>query len=109
MEEATQIVAEMDMEVEFEQVGGFNEQLAVAYNDVDFCLKLQQQGYRNIFLPHVQLYHYESQSRNREDTLEPKQRIHQEVAYMETTWNKLINHDPGLIDTYMHISDKAIT
>ena len=79
----------------FEQVEGFNEQLAVAYNDVDFCLKLQQQGYRNVFLPHVRLYHYESQSRNRVDTLEPKQRIQQEVAYMETTWNKLINHDPG--------------
>ncbi len=79
----------------FEQVGGFNEQLAVAYNDVDLCLKLKQQGYHNIFLPHVHLYHYESQSRTKEDTLEQKQRIKQEVNYMETTWNKLINHDPG--------------
>lgn len=78
----------------FEQVGGFNEQLAVAYNDVDLCLKLQQQGYRNIFLPHVKLYHFESQSRNREDTIEAKQRINQEVVYMEKTWNKLINQDP---------------
>ena len=79
----------------FEQVGGFDKQLAVAYNDVDLCLKFQQQGYNNIFLPHVQLYHYESQSRNQEDTLEQKQRIKQEVTYMETTWNKLINYDPG--------------
>ncbi|ELS01504.1 putative glycosyltransferase [Xenococcus sp. PCC 7305] len=79
----------------FEEVGGFNEQLAVAYNDVDLCLKFQQQGYQNIFLPHVQLYHYESQSRTTEDTPEQKQRIQQEVHFMETTWNHWINHDPG--------------
>jgi len=79
----------------FEQVGRFNEELAVAYNDVDLCLKLKQQGYDNIFLPHVRLYHHESQSRSKEDTLEQKRRIKQEVSYMETTWNRLINYDPS--------------
>lgn len=78
----------------FTQVGGFNEQLAVAYNDVDFCLKLQQQGYYNIWLPHVQLYHYESQSRSLEDTPEKQQRILQEVAYMEDHWGAMIKNDP---------------
>jgi O-antigen biosynthesis protein len=78
----------------FTEVGGFNEQLAVAYNDVDFCLKLQQKGYYNIWLPYVQLYHYESQSRTLEDTPENQQRILQEVAYMEDTWSAVINEDP---------------
>ncbi|MEM9275937.1 MAG: glycosyltransferase, partial [Cyanobacteria bacterium P01_F01_bin.143] len=79
----------------FEEVGKFNEQLAVAYNDVDLCLKLKQQGYNNIFLPHVRLYHYESQSRSTEDTIEEKQRIQQEVDYMEKTWDHWISNDPG--------------
>ena len=79
----------------FEEVGRFNEQLAVAYNDVDLCLKLKQQGYNNIFLPHVRLYHYEFQSRSTEDTFEEKQRIQQEVDYMEKTWDHWINNDPG--------------
>jgi O-antigen biosynthesis protein len=78
----------------FTEVGGFNEQLAVAYNDVDFCLKLQQKGYYNVWLPHVQLYHYESQSRTLENTPANQQRILQEVAYMEDTWGAIIKEDP---------------
>ena len=78
----------------FTEVAGFNEQLAVAYNDVDFCLKLQQQGYHNIWLPHVKLYHYESQTRTPEDTPEKQQRISQEIAYMENTWSEVIGNDP---------------
>lgn len=78
----------------FEEVGGFNEDLAIAYNDVDFCLKLQQQGYNNIWLPHVRLYHYESQSRTPEDTPEKLQRIGNEIAYMKQTWGTIIKDDP---------------
>ena len=78
----------------FTQVGGFNEQLAVAYNDVDFCLKLQQQGYYNVWLPHVKLYHYESQTRTPEDTLEKQKRIAKEIAYMQNTWSDIIDRDP---------------
>jgi GT2 family glycosyltransferase len=47
----------------FERAGGFDEAFAVAYNDVDFCLRLRQAGLRNVYLPHVELYHYESASR----------------------------------------------
>ncbi len=79
----------------FEAVGGFNLDLAVAYNDVDFCLKLREKGYYNIFLPHVQLYHYESQTRQKEDTPEKQQRINQEVAYMEKIWENFLENDPG--------------
>jgi GT2 family glycosyltransferase/tetratricopeptide (TPR) repeat protein len=77
----------------FESVGGFNEKLAVAYNDVDLCLKISQQGYYNVVLPEVRLYHYESQSRSlTASQLQPQ--IKQEVDYMQKTWGELIDRDP---------------
>lgn len=78
----------------FEAVGGFNTDLAVAYNDVDFCLKLKEKGYNNIFLPHVRLYHHESQSRQKDNTPEKQQRIQKEINYMEQTWGEIIDRDP---------------
>jgi len=78
----------------FEEIDGFNEQLAIAYNDVDFCLKLHQLGYQNLWLPHVQLYHYESQTRTPENTPAKQRRIQQEVDYMKTNWDHLITRDP---------------
>lgn len=77
----------------FEQVGGFDEAIAVAFNDVDFCLKLKQQGYRNLYLPHVQLYHHESKSRGIEDTLEKQQRFTQELQLMQAKWQALLEQD----------------
>ncbi|MFM7423406.1 MAG: glycosyltransferase [Elainella sp.] len=78
----------------YEQVGGFDETLQVAFNDVDFCLKLQQQGYRNLYLPHAVLYHYESKSRGSEDTPEKQQRFHRETMTMQLRWGELLNYDP---------------
>lgn len=78
----------------FTAVGGFEEQLAVAFNDVDFCFKMLDKGYHNIYLPHVKLYHYESKSRGMENTPEKQARFEQEVAYMQVKWRSLIEHDP---------------
>ena len=78
----------------FEEVGGFEEEIAVAFNDVDFCFKLVEKGYRNIYLPHVVLYHYESKSRGYEDTPEKLARFIKEVEYVQKKWKKLIEHDP---------------
>jgi len=47
----------------FEEVGGFDESFAVAFNDVDFCIRVSQAGYRNVYTPHAELTHYESVSR----------------------------------------------
>jgi len=47
----------------FEEVGGFDESFAVAFNDVDFCIRVGQAGYRNVYTPHAELTHYESVSR----------------------------------------------
>jgi glycosyltransferase involved in cell wall biosynthesis/2-polyprenyl-3-methyl-5-hydroxy-6-metoxy-1,4-benzoquinol methylase len=78
----------------FELVGGFNEELAVAFNDIDLCLKILDKGYLNIYLPHVQLYHYESKSRGKDTSPEKRLRFLSEVDYMNRHWKHLIEHDP---------------
>lgn len=78
----------------FDAVKGFEEDLAIAFNDVDLCLKMAEKGYRNVYLPHVVLYHYESKSRGYEDTLEKQIRFAQEVQYMRSKWKKIIDRDP---------------
>jgi len=78
----------------FLEVGGFEEELSGNYNDVDFCFKLIEKGYRNVYLPHVKLYHYESKSRGPEDTPEKRLRFQQEFAYIRRKWLPLINNDP---------------
>ena len=67
----------------FDKVGGFTEELAVAFNDVDLCLKIREKGYLNIFTPFAELYHYESKSRGYEDTPEKQKRFLSEINYMK--------------------------
>jgi O-antigen biosynthesis protein len=78
----------------FDRVGGFDEELVVAYNDVDLCIKMLDKGYRHIYLPHAVLYHYESKSRGYEDTPEKQARLHQEAKYLLSKWQKIIDDDP---------------
>lgn len=77
-----------------EAVGGWEEDLQIAFNDIDFCLKLVEKGYRNIYLPHVVLYHYESKSRGHEDTPEKQARFAKEIAYMRRKWKHILDRDP---------------
>lgn len=80
----------------FEAVSGFNEQdLAVAFNDIDFCLRVLKAGYRNLWTPFAEFYHHESASRGLEDTPEKVARFQSEVRYMRRTWGKLLDHDPA--------------
>lgn len=79
----------------FEEVGGLDEaNLAVAFNDVDLCLKVGAAGYRNVWTPYAELYHHESQSRGRDDTPEKRGRYLREVAYMRRTWAHILDNDP---------------
>lgn len=79
----------------FEQVGGLTEELAVAFNDVDFCLKARKAGYLVVYNPAVQAYHYESKSRGAEDTTEKLKRFDGEIAYMKEHWSEILEHgDP---------------
>jgi GT2 family glycosyltransferase len=78
----------------FEQVGGFDEELAIAYNDVDLCLRVGQAGYRIIYLPYVELRHYESKSRGYDITEEQESRDQRERLIMQRKWNISSYRDP---------------
>lgn len=79
----------------FFDVGGLDEQnLTVAFNDIDFCLKVQKAGYRNLFTPWAELYHHESISRGHEDTPEKVARFNREVGFMKQNWSKYLKNDP---------------
>lgn len=78
----------------YQEVGGLEEDLQVAFNDVDFCLKVLQHGYRNVFTPDAELYHYESKSRGKEDTPSKKAREQREIQYMRQKWPAIIAEDP---------------
>jgi GT2 family glycosyltransferase len=79
----------------YREVGGLNETLKVAFNDVDFCLKLHASGRRNLWTPHAEFYHHESASRGAEDTTEKHRRFVSEVEYMQEHWHHLIADDPA--------------
>jgi GT2 family glycosyltransferase len=79
----------------YEKVGGLDEQnLKVAFNDVDFCIKVREAGYRNLWTPYAELYHHESVSRGAEDTPEKQTRAKAEVNFMKEKWGKLLLSDP---------------
>jgi GT2 family glycosyltransferase len=78
----------------WQQVGGFDEELAVAFNDVDFCLKLSVLGLRHVVLPQVLFYHHESRSRGLEITPEKQQRLAQEQLLMQQRWGAGLQQDP---------------
>lgn len=80
----------------YQEAGGLNENdLVVALNDIDFCLKLLKKGYRNVFTPYARLYHHESISRGSDDTPEKHALIIREFEYMKKTWGKILQHDPA--------------
>jgi GT2 family glycosyltransferase len=68
--------------------------LKVAFNDIDFCLRVRDLGYRNVWTPYAELYHHESLSRGSEDTPEKKARFAREVDYMKNKWGPTLLEDP---------------
>ncbi|WOE69442.1 glycosyltransferase [Hydrogenimonas thermophila] len=80
----------------FEEVKGLDENnLKVAFNDVDFCLKVKEKGYLNVFTPWAEAYHHESKSRGAEDTPEKQERFKKEVEFMQNKWKDiLVKGDP---------------
>lgn len=79
----------------YNEVGGLNEiDLAVAFNDVDFCLKVRERGYLNLFEPHAELVHHESISRGQENIKEKRRRFRTEVNYMKRRWGEVLYTDP---------------
>ena len=78
----------------FCELSGFDERLAVEFNDIDLCLRLQQQGYRIVFTPHARLYHLESATRGRPDYSGARDFVSVEHAFFKEKWAERLDRDP---------------
>ena len=80
----------------YDKIGGFEEQLSVAFNDVDFCLRAKEEGYLIVYDPLVEAWHYESKSRGAEDSPEKVARFQAEIEFMRERWENLLKKgDPN--------------
>ncbi|MFC6634839.1 glycosyltransferase family 2 protein [Microbulbifer taiwanensis] len=80
----------------FEEVGGLDEEnLVVAFNDVDLCLKVREAGYRNLWTPYAELYHHESVSRGADNTMAKRKRAQREAEHMRSRWGAQLDTDPA--------------
>ena len=84
----------------YEEVGYMDETLAVAFNDVDFCLKIREKGYLIVYNPFVEFVHYESKSRGEENTPEKIKRFQGEINRFKEKWQNFL--DEG--DPYYNIN-----
>lgn len=74
----------------WEKMHGLDEAFKVAFNDIDFCLRVREAGYLVVFTPYAELYHYESKSRGYEDTPEKKFRFSNEAKMLKERWHEII-------------------
>jgi glycosyltransferase involved in cell wall biosynthesis len=79
----------------FDEVGGLNPAFEVVFNDIDFCLRVLSAGYRNLWTPWAQLYHYESKSRGMDDTPDKQARFRREIELMHSEWSDYLTKDPA--------------
>lgn len=79
----------------YEEVGGLDETFRIAFNDIDFCLRVRAAGYRNVWTPFAELVHHESASRGYETTPEKRERFDDEVRRMRERWGALLLNDPA--------------
>lgn len=78
----------------YSEVQGLDEDLVIAFNDVDFCLRVREAGYRNVWTPFAELYHHESASRGYEDTPEKMARFVNEIEFVKKRWGDALWNDP---------------
>lgn len=79
----------------YDEVGGLDENLPVAFNDVDLCMRITGKGYRILWTPYAELYHHESATRGYEDTPEKQARFRKEVEYVQRRWGDRLLFDPA--------------
>lgn len=85
----------MTKKVVFDEVGGLTEELAVAFNDIDYCMKVRACGKLVVYAPYATMYHYESKSRGLEDTPEKVARFNREISIFADRWPEILEHgDP---------------
>lgn len=91
----------------FDEVGGLSEDLRVAFNDIDFCLKIRRLGYLVVYDPFAELYHYESKSRGTEDTPEKVQRFNNEILTFKKRWPDILENGDIYYNPNLTYSGKA--
>jgi GT2 family glycosyltransferase len=79
----------------YEEVGGMDEALAVAFNDVDFCLKVRNAGYRNVYTPYAEMIHHESATRGVDRTRKQRKRGEKEIAIIKARYGAILLDDPA--------------
>jgi len=88
-------------------IGGWNEDLPIAFNDVDLCLKMREKGYRIIYTPHAKLYHHESISRGVDKADDPV--FNTSIAYMLSRWSTPSYKDPYFNPIFSRKSERYTT
>ncbi|WP_051305209.1 glycosyltransferase family 2 protein [Desulfogranum mediterraneum] len=88
----------------FAEIGGFEEGLSHAFNDVDLCLRIRRQGYLIVYTPFAELYHHESISRGYENTPEKMDRFKQEREFCEERWDKLLGQGDPYYNPHLSLS-----
>ena len=80
---------------DFDKVGGFDENFPVAYNDIDFCIKIRNFGKLVVYDPYIEAYHYESKTRGYDDTEEKKERLINDSNRLKEKWKDVFSkQDP---------------
>ena len=79
----------------YDEVGGLDETLPVTFNDIDFCLRVHNAGYRNVWTPFAEMIHHECATRGDDVSSEKRARVEQETAQMKQRWPQLLNRDPA--------------
>ena len=79
----------------FQEVGGLDPTFAVAFNDVDFCMRVRDRGYLNVWTPYAELYHYESASRGSDMAPDKRERFKREIGLMRKRWGSALLRDPA--------------
>jgi O-antigen biosynthesis protein len=92
----------------YEEVGGFDEGFAVAFNDIDFCLRLKQRGLRNIYVADVRLLHRESESRGKDRTPERARRFAGELARLQERWGTEEYRDPHFSPLFSALVERCV-
>lgn len=89
----------------FEAVDGFDTKLKVAFNDIDFCLRVRETGKLVVYNPYAELYHYESKSRGAEDTIEKQERFMGEIELMQKRWEKILTEGDSYYNPNLTLID----
>ncbi|MEI8372913.1 MAG: glycosyltransferase family 2 protein [Planctomycetota bacterium] len=90
----------------FEEAGGFDERLAIVFNDVDLCMRIRRKGYWIVWTPFAMLTHYESRMRGMNDTLEKQCRFNEESQIFADTWHDALREGDPFYSPHLTLSSE---